>query len=760
MDCGGCSNGQACGGAGTPNVCGAALDSGLCTPTQCQQANGQYCGIVGNGCGGKMDCGSCPAGQACGIDGIANVCATIGCSPASCLQPGGGRYCGVVGDGCGGKIDCGSCPAGQSCGGAGVSGVCGAAVDSGTCTPTICNQLNGKYCGIVGNGCGGQMDCGGCSGGQSCGGSGIPNLCSFAPDSGVCRPLNCTQMNGKYCGVVGNGCGGQMDCGGCGAGLTCGGAGLPNVCGAAADSGTCMPTSCTQAGGKYCGVVGNGCGGTQDCGGCPGGQTCGGAGTPNLCGSAADSGACSPTVCTNANGKYCGVVGNGCGGSIDCGSCPGAQTCGGAGFSNLCGFSPDSGACTRLSCTTNNGKYCGVVGDGCGGQIDCGGCRSGADLRCAHRSICNAPCPLCGSIQQCDGGTTASIKGVAYTGIPLNPDPIYNAVVYIPNVAKGTVFPPLSDTLACGQCKALTADEAIASAITGPDGSFELKNVPSGTNIPIILQLGQWRRQTTITVNPCAVNNLPAGTIRLPRNQGEGDIPLTALSSGGADTLECILRKMGVDDNEFTIPTGGGRVSWYRATGAKAKTGTTPDRPRSGPTSTTSRSTTWCCSRERARHHEPRQDSRLHQPPHLHRGGRPGLHHSLQLHMGSREHDEVLADRQLDQRDHLRSGLADGRQRQPDVPEGHRLRDLAAPGRREPHHRHRQLEPRRPRDRQHLRARCRNTASASVAHVTGDVATLPRPRHHLPANPASLHVQHADWRSRQSAVAWSTARST
>src|SRR5882672_12721221 len=81
--------------------------------------------------------------------------------------------------------------------------------------PLVCAQTNGQYCGIVGDGCGGRTDCGGCPGTQTCGGAGLTNVCGFSADSGACSPLACTQMSGKYCGIVGNSCGGQQDCGGC-----------------------------------------------------------------------------------------------------------------------------------------------------------------------------------------------------------------------------------------------------------------------------------------------------------------------------------------------------------------------------------------------------------------------------------------------------------------------------------------------------------------------------------------------------------------
>jgi len=174
-----------------------------------------------------------------------------------------------------------------------------------------------------------------------------------------------------------------------------------------------------------------------------------------------------------------------------------------------------------------------------------------------------------------DGGDyatgCASVSGTVVT--PGKTDPLYNAVVYI---AKGTVD-PVSSGASCDRCGDLAASKAVTATLTGPDGKFKLKGVPVGTGLPLVIQMGKWRRIVPIDVTSCDDVPLSVDMTRLPKNQNEGNIPLTAISTGGADTLECILRKMGIEDGEFTIPSGSGRIHMYHATGSVAASGTTPD---------------------------------------------------------------------------------------------------------------------------------------------------------------------------------------
>src|SRR5262249_39722584 len=51
---------------------------------------------------------------------------------------------------------------------------------------------------------------------------------------------------------------------------------------------------------------------------------------------ASSSSTCTPTTCA-AQGKNCGSISDGCGGNLSCGSCTSPQTCGGGGTANVCG---------------------------------------------------------------------------------------------------------------------------------------------------------------------------------------------------------------------------------------------------------------------------------------------------------------------------------------------------------------------------------------------------------------------------------------
>jgi hypothetical protein len=159
----------------------------------------------------------------------------------------------------------------------------------------------------------------------------------------------------------------------------------------------------------------------------------------------------------------------------------------------------------------------------------------------------------------CPGGGTTSVSGTVY--IPSGELALYNAMVYVPDAD----LRPFTPGASCG-CE--ITGEPIASALTDPSGHFVLENVPVGSDIPIVVQVGEWRREFKLdSVAACVDTPIADQTLRLPSKQSEGDIPRIAVATGFADAVECLVRKLGIAPEEFTHPTKSGRVNLYAGYG-------------------------------------------------------------------------------------------------------------------------------------------------------------------------------------------------
>lgn len=177
-----------------------------------------------------------------------------------------------------------------------------------------------------------------------------------------------------------------------------------------------------------------------------------------------------------------------------------------------------------------------------------------------------APPPCVGLLCQqvaCEAGVTTRVSGTVYD--PSGTLPLYNVMVYVPNAE----LEPLTDGASCDRCETSASGDPIVSALSGTDGRFVLENVPAGTNIPLVIQVGKWRRQVVIPeVLPCADNALTdVNQTRLPGSRAEGDMPRIAMVTGELDALECLLRKLGIADTEFTPTVDGGRISLFAGHG-------------------------------------------------------------------------------------------------------------------------------------------------------------------------------------------------
>jgi hypothetical protein len=152
------------------------------------------------------------------------------------------------------------------------------------------------------------------------------------------------------------------------------------------------------------------------------------------------------------------------------------------------------------------------------------------------------------------------------TGTVLDPagrNPIFGAVVFVPST-RGELPPIATGSPSCDLCGPPIGDYVTAAG-TDASGRFTLSNVPAGSDIPLVVQTGKWRRQITLpSVTACSTVDLPDGLLRLPRNRSEGDMPQMALLAGGCDRFACFLRSVGIDASEFGPPNSGGRVDVYR----------------------------------------------------------------------------------------------------------------------------------------------------------------------------------------------------
>jgi hypothetical protein len=176
------------------------------------------------------------------------------------------------------------------------------------------------------------------------------------------------------------------------------------------------------------------------------------------------------------------------------------------------------------------------------------------------------------------------------TGVVMDPggiNPLYNALVYIPNNPSDPGLQPFKDGVTCDVCGANVAGNPLVSTHTNIDGTFSLTGAPVGTNVTLVVQTGRWRRQFQVNIaNSCGMNTasgtgagggtIANGVLTMPKNKTEGDIPLSVVVTGDSDALECVFWKMGIDQAEFTNPGGTGRINLVYGSAFSQTPGITP----------------------------------------------------------------------------------------------------------------------------------------------------------------------------------------
>jgi hypothetical protein len=218
------------------------------------------------------------------------------------------------------------------------------------------------------------------------------------------------------------------------------------------------------------------------------------------------------------------------------------------------GFAPNSssggGSSGGSSGGNSSSSSSGASGDDGGSYGGFGDAGKGPPPPEAGVGCTNLQC----NIQACDGGKPTTISGKVMD--PAGHNPLYNVVVLIPNTMGGALplIPEGINSLSCSCGALFNGEEPVVDTLTAPDGTFTLTNVPSGKNVPVVVQIGKWRKEIVVPdVQPCQDN--PAGNITMPKNAGDGmyvSMPNIAVSTGFADTLECLLTRIGIDEKEFS----------------------------------------------------------------------------------------------------------------------------------------------------------------------------------------------------------------
>lgn len=175
-------------------------------------------------------------------------------------------------------------------------------------------------------------------------------------------------------------------------------------------------------------------------------------------------------------------------------------------------------------------------------------------------------------IVKCDGDQKTTLRGKVYD--PAGSNPLFNVMVYIPGGTKPEELPPIKDStvepegIACETCSSVIVNP-LRSALTDGKGEFVLEDVPVDKDVPIVIQVGKWRRLLHVDVTKkCEENKVPDKELRLPKNGQEGNMPQIAVTSGGYDALECLLRGIGIDDSEFVEGHDpGGHVHVFKGQG-------------------------------------------------------------------------------------------------------------------------------------------------------------------------------------------------
>jgi hypothetical protein len=133
-------------------------------------------------------------------------------------------------------------------------------------------------------------------------------------------------------------------------------------------------------------------------------------------------------------------------------------------------------------------------------------------------------------------GCETSISGTVYD--PAGKVPLYNVVVYVPGEALGEIPTGAS----CQTCNGFFTGKPKAVALSGADGKFKLTGAPAGADVPLVIQIGKWRRQITVpNVTACADTPLTDQRINMDNYRFYLSVRVQCFKSSEQDFSPCLF---------------------------------------------------------------------------------------------------------------------------------------------------------------------------------------------------------------------------